>query len=111
MMRNMVVLSGSAPPRFHAAPAATPTIDQSLSMKSASDAQISPDGRYVAYVVQQANWDENEFTQQIWAASTGHRRALSAYQRQEVVERRRNGRPIRAGSRSRPTATASARST
>ena len=32
-----------------AASAATPTIDQSFSMKSASGAQISPDGRYVAY--------------------------------------------------------------
>src|SRR2546427_1790835 len=62
-----------------AASAATPTIDQSLSMKSASGAQISPDGRYVAFVVQQANWDENEFTQQIWAASmaTGERFQLT----------------------------------
>ncbi len=45
-----------------------PSIDQSLSMQSAADAQISPDGRYVAYTVQQANWDENEFVQQIWIA-------------------------------------------
>src|ERR1044071_10519816 len=60
--------------------AATPTIDQSLSMKSASVAQISPDGRYVAFVVQQANWDENEFTRQIWAASmaTGERFQLTS---------------------------------
>src|SRR6185503_10975833 len=59
---------------------ATPTIDQSLSMKSASSAQISPDGRYVAYVVRQANWDENTFTQQIWAASliTGERFQLTS---------------------------------
>ena len=49
--------------------AQTPTIEQSLNMKSASDARISPDGRYVAYVVQQANWDENEFVQQIWIAA------------------------------------------
>ena len=63
-----------------AASAATPSIDQSLSMKSASGAQISPDGRYVAFVVQQANWDENEFTQQIWAASmaTGERFQLTS---------------------------------
>lgn len=37
----------------------TPTIDQSLSMKSVSGAQISPDGRYVAYSFQQARWDDN----------------------------------------------------
>jgi Tol biopolymer transport system component len=79
MMRNMVALSWICAAAF-AAPDATPTIDQSLSMKSASDAQISPDGRYVAYVVQQANWDENEFTQQIWAASivTGERFQLTS---------------------------------
>src|SRR5712692_6603403 len=41
--------------------AQTPAIDQSLSMKSVQDARISPDGRYVAYTVQQANWEENEF--------------------------------------------------
>src|SRR3954451_14682409 len=53
-----------------AAPLSTPTIDQSLSMKSASGAQVSPDGRFVAYVVRQTNWEENEYTQQIWIAQT-----------------------------------------
>jgi dipeptidyl aminopeptidase/acylaminoacyl peptidase len=63
-----------------AAGAATPTIDQSLSMKSASGAQISPDGRYVAYTVQQANWEENEFAQQIWVAvvASGERYQLTS---------------------------------
>ena len=51
-----------------AALAQTPTIEQSLGMQSVSDAQISPDGRLVAYIVQQANWDEDEFVQQIWIA-------------------------------------------
>src|SRR5215469_15809865 len=59
--------------------AAVPAIDQSLSMKSVSGAQISPDGRYVAYSEQQANWDENDFYQQIWIASiaTGERYQLT----------------------------------
>jgi dipeptidyl aminopeptidase/acylaminoacyl peptidase len=59
--------------------AATPTIDQALSMKSVSAAQISPDGRYVAYSVQQANWEENDFYQQIWIAvpATGERYQLT----------------------------------
>ena len=39
-------------------------------MKSVGGAQISPDGRYVAYTVQQANWDDNEFATQIWIAVT-----------------------------------------
>src|SRR5437867_3235894 len=49
---------------------ATPTIQQSLSMKTVSGAQISPDGRYVAYVIQQASWEENDFVQQIWVTQT-----------------------------------------
>src|SRR5689334_16401078 len=63
-----------------AAGLATPTIDQSLSMKSASGAQISPDGRYVAYVVTQTNWEENDFVQQIWIVqtATGERYQLTS---------------------------------
>ena len=42
--------------------------------------QISPDGRFVAYTVQQANWDENEFVTQIWLAnvSSGERLQLTS---------------------------------
>ncbi|MEI9972468.1 MAG: hypothetical protein WDO73_10685 [Ignavibacteriota bacterium] len=49
-------------------------------MKSVSGAQISPDGKYVAYTVQQANWDENDFLTQIWIAmpSTGERYQLTS---------------------------------
>jgi dipeptidyl aminopeptidase/acylaminoacyl peptidase len=49
-------------------------------MKSVSGAQISPDGRYVAYTVQEANWDENDFVTQIWlaATATGERIQLTA---------------------------------
>jgi dipeptidyl aminopeptidase/acylaminoacyl peptidase len=63
-----------------AAGLSTPTIEQSLSMKTASGAQISPDGRYVAYVVTQTNWEDNDFTQQIWIAqtATGERYQLTS---------------------------------
>src|SRR5512142_65700 len=79
MTRNVlgwVVFSSCA----FAAGLSTPTIDQSLSMKSAGGAQISPDGRYVAYVVTQTNWEENDFTQQIWIAqtATGERYQLTS---------------------------------
>lgn len=50
--------------------AAAPSIDTSLSSRSVSGAQISPDGRYVAFGLQQANWDENDFVTQIWIAVT-----------------------------------------
>jgi len=60
--------------------AQTPSIEQSLGMKSVSGAQISPDGRFVAYTVQQANWEEDEFVQQIWVAmiATGERYQLTS---------------------------------
>ena len=49
-------------------------------MKSVAGAQISPDGRYVAYTVQQANWEENDFVTQIWVAvtATGERYQLTS---------------------------------
>ena len=60
--------------------ATVPTIDESLSMKSVAGAQISPDGRYVAYSVTQTNWDENDFISQIWIAvtATGERYQLTS---------------------------------
>ena len=60
--------------------AQTPSIDQSLGAKSVANAEISPDGRFVAYIVQQADWDENEFVQHIWIASiaTGERYPLTS---------------------------------
>ncbi len=49
-------------------------------MKSVAGAQISPDGRYVAYSVTQTNWDENDFVSQIWIAvtATGERYQLTS---------------------------------
>jgi len=43
-----------------------PTIDESLSLKTAGSAMISPDGRFVAYRVGETNWKDNEYTSQIW---------------------------------------------
>ncbi len=44
----------------------TPTIEETLSLKSIGDAKISPNGQFVAYQMQQANWKDNEFVSQIW---------------------------------------------
>ncbi len=52
------------------AKSATPTIEQSLSLKSASGPRISPDGKYVAYLVRETNWEENAFETEIWIAET-----------------------------------------
>lgn len=59
--------------------AQTPSIEQSLNLKSASAPSISPDGRYVAYQVQKTNWEENAFETELWIAvtSTGERYQLT----------------------------------
>ncbi len=59
--------------------AQTPTIDQSLNLKTAGSPRISPDGRYVAYTVSETNWDDNAFETQIWMAmpATGERYQLT----------------------------------
>ena len=44
----------------------TPTIDEALSVKSLSSPMISPDGRFVAYRLQETNWRDNEFISQLW---------------------------------------------
>ena len=46
-----------------------PTIDQSLSLRTAANPKISPDGKRVAYEVQKTNWDDNAFETEIWVAS------------------------------------------
>jgi dipeptidyl aminopeptidase/acylaminoacyl peptidase len=59
--------------------AQTPTIEQSLNLRSASAPSISPDGRYVAYQVQKTNWEENAFETELWIAvtATGERYQLT----------------------------------
>ncbi len=79
-MRLMFPLFALSGAMAFAAAGTVPTIDESLGMKAVSGAQISPDGRYVAYLVQQANWEENDFLTQIWIAipATGERYALTS---------------------------------
>jgi dipeptidyl aminopeptidase/acylaminoacyl peptidase len=59
--------------------AQTPTIEQSLNFKTAASPRISPDGRYIAYVVSETNWEDNSFQTQIWMAmtATGERYQLT----------------------------------
>src|SRR5258708_32373379 len=59
--------------------AQTPTMDQSLNFKTAASPRISPDGRFIAYVVSETNWEDNSFQTQIWMAmtATGERYQLT----------------------------------
>ncbi len=44
----------------------TPTFDEILSLKTISSPKISPDGRFVAYQMREANWKDNEYVSQWW---------------------------------------------
>ncbi|HSE36995.1 MAG TPA: S9 family peptidase [Blastocatellia bacterium] len=67
----LVLLLSSLPsPLTFGMPAQTPTIEQSLNLKSAGGPRISPDGRFVAYQVQETRWEENAFETEIWMAVT-----------------------------------------
>jgi len=57
--------STSTPP-----PSTTPTIDQSLELKSASNPQLSPDGRHVVYELSRTNWEDNAFERDLWIVDT-----------------------------------------
>jgi dipeptidyl aminopeptidase/acylaminoacyl peptidase len=49
--------------------AQAPSIVQSIDMKSVSNPQLSPDGKWVAYTVTKTNWDENAYDTDIWLAN------------------------------------------
>lgn len=48
----------------------TPTIDQSLEMKSTANPEISPDGQRVVYELSRTNWEDNAFERDLWIADT-----------------------------------------
>src|ERR1700731_1311879 len=44
----------------------TPSLEESLNLKTIGGARISPDGRFVAYRVRETDWKENAYVRQIW---------------------------------------------
>src|SRR6266508_1897595 len=46
-----------------------PTVDDLLNVRSLGGAQISPDGKYVAYTVSETDWKQDAFVTQIWLAN------------------------------------------
>ncbi len=47
-----------------------PTPEESISIKTAGGPAISPDGKYVAYTVSEADWEQNEYVSHLWLADT-----------------------------------------
>jgi dipeptidyl aminopeptidase/acylaminoacyl peptidase len=65
---RLVGLAVAMPGLLWAQSKQTPTLDETLSLRTINSARISPDGAYVAYRVRQANWKDNEYVSQIWVA-------------------------------------------
>jgi len=74
------VSAQQSPPASGAATSSTPTIDQSLEMKSAFIPEIAPEGKRVVYEVSRTNWEDNAFERDLWIADTvtGEGRQLTA---------------------------------
>jgi dipeptidyl aminopeptidase/acylaminoacyl peptidase len=44
----------------------TPSLDESLQLKTITGPRISPDGRFIAYRLRETDWKENAYVRQIW---------------------------------------------
>ncbi len=53
-----------------------PTVDDLINVKTAGGAQISPDGKYVAYTVGETDWKQDAFVTQIWLADVATGKTL-----------------------------------
>lgn len=51
-----------------------PSIDDLLKLKSLGSAQISPDGKYVAYTITETDFDQDAYVTQLWVVETATQR-------------------------------------
>jgi dipeptidyl aminopeptidase/acylaminoacyl peptidase len=63
---RLVVLAALLPRLLSAQAKHTPTLEETVSLKTINSPKISPDGGFVAYRVREANWKENEYVSQLW---------------------------------------------
>lgn len=53
-----------------------PTVDDLINVKSIGGAQISPDGKFVAYTVSETDWKQDAYVTQIWLADVATGKTL-----------------------------------
>ncbi|MFN0111448.1 MAG: prolyl oligopeptidase family serine peptidase [Blastocatellia bacterium] len=53
-----------------------PTVDDLINVKTAGGAQISPDGKFVAYTVGETDWKQDAFVSQLWLANVASGKLL-----------------------------------
>ena len=63
-----------------------PTLDQLLNLKTVSGAQISPDGKYVAYTVSQADFKQDAFITQIWLVEVATQRRTQLTRSEKAID-------------------------
>lgn len=72
MIRRIVIALGLV--MALAAPAMgqgrVPTVDELIGVKSLGGARISPDGKWVAYIVTETDWKQDAFVTHIWLVNT-----------------------------------------
>ncbi len=72
-MKNLLVILvvagtmiGKAQPGFK-----DPSFEEVISLRSVGNPEISPDGKLVAFTMRTADWQENEFDNEIWLSKNG----------------------------------------
>src|SRR5437762_10623139 len=65
-MRRPLTLLATLPSLILAQGKRVPTVDDLLNLRSASSAQIAPAGAWVAYIVTETDWKNDNFVSQLW---------------------------------------------
>lgn len=68
MLKQTIILVTFIPALVFGGPngKAVPTIDELLAIKAVRSVEISPDGRWVAYAIQETDFEEDAYIQHIW---------------------------------------------
>jgi len=75
----LLLLPATAAPLLHAADAPqrhVATIDELLTLKAAGNATISPDGKWIAYTVENGDFKQDAFVSQIWLVEAATQRSI-----------------------------------
>ena len=77
-----------------------PSIDDLINLRTLAGSRISPDGKWVAYGVNEADWTQDVYVTQLWVVNvaSGERRQLSVVTGQplDLVHEHARGEPVAA---------------
>ncbi|WP_273566501.1 S9 family peptidase [Maribacter halichondriae] len=67
----LVVLVATLIIPSHAQQAQNPSFEEIISLRSVSDAAISPDGNHIVFEQQTVDWEENKYVTELWISKNG----------------------------------------